>query len=140
MLFRSFVLTLPHLQRLYSQTRGLLLREAQPSWPDHASAEEAIQDAFAAAANCRFSFRSEKAAVMWLRADISERALAQRSAFLPTPDVPCDWADVLRRANISMSTPAVAPDTEESRRSLRSWLRNRESRTDPDGQSWSSSG
>jgi DNA-directed RNA polymerase specialized sigma24 family protein len=137
---RPFVLTLPHLHGLYSQTRGLLLREAQMSWPDTASAEEAIQDAFAAAAKSRFGFRSEKAAVTWLRAEISERALTQRSAPPSVPEALCDWADVLRRANISTSTPVVAVDTPQPRRSLRlSLLRNWGSRVNSEEQSRSSS-
>jgi hypothetical protein len=135
-----FVMTLPHLQGLYSQTRGLLLREAQMSWPDSASAEEAIQAAFAAAAKRRFGFRSEKAAVAWLRDEISERALTPHSAPPPVPEALFDWADVLRRANISTSTPVVAGDTPQSRRSLRlSLLRNWGSRVNSEGQSRSSS-
>lgn len=134
-----FVLTLPHLQRLYSQTRGSLLREAQTKWADPASAKEMIQEAFAAAAKNRFSFRSEKAAVVWLRSEISERARTHRYSPPSTSEDLCDWTDVLRRANISTSTPVVAAKAQQSRRSLRALLLRSWVRVHSEGESRSSS-
>lgn len=98
----GFVLTLSHLQRLYGQNRGLMLREAQGDGP---GAAVAIQEAFAAAARNRFEFRSERAAVAWLRADVAER-LAGCTVAGPSLEGEFDWADVLRRANIGVAPQA----------------------------------
>ena len=100
-----FPLTLSRLQLLYSQTRESLLDEAQTDSADLAFARDAVQDAFAAAARNRFSFQSENDAVAWLRAEISGRILTHHCAASPSFETAYDWTDVLRRANISTSTP-----------------------------------
>jgi hypothetical protein len=98
-----FVLTLPHLQSLYSQTRTSLLRHAQADAFGTAAAWEAVQGAFAAAAKNRFSFRSETSAVLWIREHISASVTAGTASAVADENAPFDWPDVLRRANIEIS-------------------------------------
>jgi len=105
-----FVLTLPHLELLYSQSCRALLNEVLPGSADPVAAHEAIQEAFAAAAKARFAFRSEEAVLAWLRLELSSRALAglDSTAIGPTSsDPPLAWSDVLRRAQIATSQPTA---------------------------------
>jgi DNA-directed RNA polymerase specialized sigma24 family protein len=135
-----FPLTLSRLQLLYNQTRSSLLGEAQTKSADLAFARDVVQDAFAAAARNRFSFQSEKDAVAWLRGAISARTLTHHSAASPSFEAPYDWADVLRRANISTSTPnPPATPAHPSRWSLLTSLRSWARRTSFGGESHRSS-
>jgi hypothetical protein len=123
-----FPLTLSRLQLLYSQTRSSLLADAQTESADLAFARDAVQEAFAAAAKNRFSFQSEKDAVAWIRGEISARSLTPGSSPALSFEPPYDWADVLRRAKISTSMPAIAANAQPSsqwslRASVRSWAK-----------------
>jgi hypothetical protein len=130
-----FPLTLSRLQLLYSQTRSSLLADAQAESSDLAFARDAVQEAFAAAAKNRFSFQSEKAAVAWIRTEISARSLTPGSSAAPSFEPPYDWADVLRRAKISTSSPVIAANAQPSSRwSLRASVRSLANRLNPEGE------
>jgi DNA-directed RNA polymerase specialized sigma24 family protein len=118
----GFVLTLPHLQRLYGQNRGLMVRAARDGVPGPTGADLAVQEAFAAAARNRFAFRSERAAIAWLRADVAERLVDDDLAG-PIRDREFDWADVLRRANIGVVPHAPGDEAGPPEGRLRALLR-----------------
>ena len=135
-----FPLTLPRLQLVYNQTRDSLLEEAQAISADPCFARDSVQEAFAAAAKNRFSFPNEQAAVAWLRREISSRTDYTGAPGVPTVGADYDWADVMRRANISTSTPAATANAEPStsRKSMRAALRLWARRTNLEGESDSS--
>jgi hypothetical protein len=135
-----FPLTLSRLQLLYSQTRSSLLADAQTESADLAFARDAVQEAFAAAAKSRFSFQSEKEAIAWIRGEISAQVITGRSSALPSFEPPYDWTDVLRRAKISTSTPAIVANAKPSSRwSLRASVRSWAKRLNSEGQAHSPS-
>jgi DNA-directed RNA polymerase specialized sigma24 family protein len=135
-----FPLTLSRLQLLYSQTRSSLLADTQTKSADLAFARDAVQEAFAAAAKNRFSFQSEKAAVAWIRTEISAQVVTRRSSDAPSFEPPYDWTDVLRRAKISTSTPVIVADAQSSSRwSLRALVRSWAKRLNSEGQAHSPS-
>jgi hypothetical protein len=135
-----FPLTLSRLQLLYSQTRSSLLADAQTESADLAFARDAVQEAFAAAAKSRFSFQSEKEAIAWIRGEISAQVITGRSSASPSFEPPYDWTDVLRRAKISTTTPAIVADAQPSSRwSLRASVRSWAKRLNSDGQAHSRS-
>jgi hypothetical protein len=135
-----FPLTLSRLQLLYSQTRSSLLADAQTESADLAFARDAVQEAFAAAAKSRFSFQSEKEAIAWIRGEISAQVITGRSSASPSFEPPYDWTDVLRRAKISTSTPAIVANAQPSSRwSLRASVRSWAKRLNSEGQAHSPS-
>jgi hypothetical protein len=135
-----FPLTLSRLQLLYSQTRSSLLADAQTESADLAFARDAVQEAFAAAAKSRFSFQSEKEAIAWIRGEISAQVITGRSSASPSFEPPYDWTDVLRRAKISTTTPAIVADAQPSSRwSLRASVRSWAKRLNSEGQAHSPS-
>jgi hypothetical protein len=135
-----FPLTLSRLQLLYSQTRSSLLADAQTESADLAFARDAVQEAFAAAAKSRFSFQSEKEAIAWIRGEISAQVITGRSSASPSFEPPYDWTDVLRRAKISTSTPAIVANAKPSSRwSLRASVRSWAKRLNSEGQAHSPS-
>lgn len=92
--------TLPQLQRLYTQSYGRILDEAMGVAADSDAAHQLVQDAFAQAARIRFSFHSEQALLSWVTGTISvggAPVLSVRSRMARASD----WEDVLRRASIS---------------------------------------
>lgn len=105
-------LTLPQLQQLYTYMRPVLLREAEAGSGDPALARNAIQEAFAGAARTRFCFRSEQAAITWVRTKIAEH-MTTRVALSDSVEVAYEWPDVLRRANIeTLQSVEVASNAE----------------------------
>jgi hypothetical protein len=103
----QFALTLPQLQRLYTLNHCDLVRSAHAGSLDATEAHALVQSAFARAAKIRFSFRSERHVVSWLREELGISPASLSAVREPRPQSPSDWEDVLHRARI------VAPSAGE---------------------------
>jgi hypothetical protein len=98
-------MTLPQLERLYRHFRSMLLREAHDRTNGNTRrAESAVQHAFAAAAKTRFSFRSEPAALLFIRGEV-DHYIDSNLDNTSIATITCDWLDVLSRANIEIANP-----------------------------------
>jgi hypothetical protein len=100
---QDFVLTLPQLHRLYTLSRSELISEMRSTAISTAAAHETLQNAFAAVAKNRFSFRSEPAVIDWIRSEARARSESATNPPSAHPAPQTDWQDILRRANISIS-------------------------------------
>jgi hypothetical protein len=117
-----FVLTITELHRLYVLSRAELLAELHAGGVPTITAHEALQDAFAAVAKIRFSFRSENEVVGWIRTETRGEITSPAGSSGVAPVTPSDWDDVLRRANIATVQVHVQVATAAGRRSL-AWFR-----------------
>jgi DNA-directed RNA polymerase specialized sigma24 family protein len=109
--------TLPQLQRLYSQSYTRLVGEAALQSTSVEDAHRLVQDAFARAARIRFTFESEPALLAWMKEAMTTAAgagfesEALRSSASPQVEIGTDWDDVLRRASIAVTASAPVRPT-----------------------------
>ena len=103
----DFVLTLTQLHRIYTLSRTELIAELRSASVSVTAAHEALQDAFAAVAKTRFSFRSETAVIDWVRSKARARTDCATNPPSAHPAPQTGWEDVLRRANITISQASL---------------------------------
>jgi DNA-directed RNA polymerase specialized sigma24 family protein len=123
---RISAVTLPELQRIYSQTYARFVREVASRSTSVEAAHHIIQEVFAEAARLRFSFQNEQSIVAWVKATLDSAPFDLAPSEASESRGVSSWADVLRRASISVNarhegSPARPPT--QSRSQLAAILR-----------------